>query len=140
MSPDLTVRTAKTAAEAAELAAEVCARWTFIPGGQSADAALLRRTALEQDEQSVPPQNDPMSFYIISPDGALGMTSDGGRSVRWLLMPEGQSPEALPVLIDPRHPWPLPLFRAVRYCPKCGKRLRPGSRFCGACGYRVPEE
>ena len=34
-------------------------------------------------------------------------------------------------------PAPTPVPAAELICPSCGAKMRPGSKFCGVCGYRV---
>lgn len=92
--------------EAAKIAAQHCTQWKFQDEpGEPMDAAMLAYACREQDSAG-PLDDDPDSWYIVSPDGAIGATEDAGRSVTWLFLPLGRSMSTLPKKLCADEPWP----------------------------------
>ena len=52
------------------------------------------------------------------------------------------APSADPFATEaPAAPAARPVYRPAEFvCPSCGAKMRPGSKFCGVCGYRVESD
>lgn len=93
--------------KAASLASAVCAQWKFQDEiGNIVDASLLQYSAGEQDEAGTVDPDDPKSYYIVSPDGAIGLTENDGGSVEWLFLPLTRTVASLPKTLKKGEPWP----------------------------------
>ena len=49
-----------------------------------------------------------------------------GEDIDWLFLPDSGIDEDLPAAYQSKP--------QVNFCPKCGKSVVPGARFCGQCG------
>ena len=115
----------QTLLEAAKVAVTRCDRWRFATTkDEYYDPAELKGVAeIHDDEAGI----DEDSFYLVSPNGAIGISEDG-ETIEWLFLPlEGN--EELPLSLEPE--------TAVNFCPKCGEAAVPGASFCGACGAKL---
>ena len=111
--------------EAAKIAVTRCNGWRFATTeGEFYDPAELKGIAEVHDSEA---GLDEDSFYLVSPDGAIGFSEDG-ETIDWLFLPlEGN--EKLPLNLEPK--------AAANFCPKCGEPAVPGALFCGACGAKL---
>lgn len=153
----LVPQTTQMMAKAAKLASAVCQQWKFQDEvGNVIDASLLEYSAGEQDNAGTVDPDDPESYYIVSPDGAIGLTENDGENVEWLFLPLHRTVASLPKKLKRGEPWPeaitLPTPQpaptapqpaasqpfasptAGSICPNCGKPVAPGSKFCMRCG------
>lgn len=156
-------RTAKRMADAASMAAQVCSNWKFQDTNERANADLLRYAGTEQDAISSLSIVDPDSYYIISPDGAIGLTEDGGQNINWLYLPVDKSMASMPKSLKKGEPWPgyagekaagtkapsleeraksydmaqAPAPAGFKFCKRCGSPVKPTAKFCKNCGYKV---
>lgn len=100
-------QTSKSMSEAAKLAAERCAQWKFQDEmGEAMDASMLIYACGEQDASAGLDPNDSESWYVVSPDGAIGLTEDNGASVTWLFLPLGRTMASMPKKVRKDEPWP----------------------------------
>lgn len=112
-----------TLTEAAQIATTRCDAWRFAYSVERFDRASLLSIAEIHDEEN-PADED--SFYLVSPGGAIGFTEDCGESIDWLFLCPDGAKENLPAS--------LPAEVQINFCPKCGKPVTPGARFCASCG------
>ena len=148
-----TYRTAKRMTDAAGFAAQKCSQWRFKNEAQHVyvkDAFLF--ACARQDEAYPLDAGNAESYYLVSPEGAIGLTEDDGKRIDWLFLPVGvvavSLPESLsrepkveiplqpPVAPEPPAPFGKPKQQT---CPKCGKPVTAGSKFCMSCGARLGE-
>lgn len=144
-------QTTQMMVKAAKLAAAVCQQWKFQDDADNViDASLLEYSAGEQDGAGTVDPDDPESYYIVSPDGAIGLTENDGKSVDWLFLPLHRTVASLPKKLVKGEPWPEAITisapqpvpapapaapaAAGSVCPNCGKPVSPGSKFCMVCG------
>ena len=156
---------AKTMTEAARSAAGSCKEWTFQDDEFSAvDFPSLLRAAGMQDISHKFGPEERGSYYIVTGEGAIGVTENDSRSITWLYIPSdmdvvdfpsslaGDSvPETVPgAAAEPakaaevselRKTEDHPAARAQseqagagKICPTCGKTVSPGVKFCIHCG------
>ena len=151
-----TYRTAKQMAAAAKMAAEVCSGW-HLPDNpnQGYDAMMLQYLCGKQDA-SRPLAADSGSYYLVSPEGAIGLTEDDSAHISWLYLPmtlgAATPPDSIPAAptmevaqppVAPEPPAPFgkpeaePETPKQRYCPKCGKPVSAKGKFCMNCGNRL---
>jgi hypothetical protein len=107
---------------AAEFAATRCKRWKFANSDETYDVDGLLVLADTADSE------DPIDedcFYVVSPGGAIGLCNYG-EDIDWLFLPDSGIDEDLPAAYQSKP--------QVNFCPKCGKSVVPGARFCGQCG------
>ncbi len=127
--------TTRLMSQAALIAEQYCSAWRQNDGaGETLDAAAIEYAAIEQDATIQIDRNDSESFYMISPEGAIGLTKDGGETVDWLFVPADELPKEEPV--QPAEP----VQQAGAVCRFCGKSINPGTKFCRACGKPVQEQ
>ena len=80
--------TAKTMTEAARSAAGSCKEWTFQDDEFSAvDFPSLLRAAGMQDISHKFDPEERGSYYIVTGEGAIGVTENDSRSITWLYIP-----------------------------------------------------
>ena len=100
-------QTSQLMKKAAKLASAVCGQWKFRDElGNVVDAKLLEYTAGEQDAAGTVDPDDPANYYIVSPDGAIGLTEDDGASVEWLFLPLSRTVASMPKTFKKGEPWP----------------------------------
>ena len=99
-------QTSQLMKKAARLASAVCGQWKFRDEvGNVVDTKLLEYTAGEQDAAGTLDPDDPASYYIISPDGAIGLTEDDGASIEWLFLPLSRTVASMPKSVKKGEPW-----------------------------------
>ena len=113
-----------TLSEAAEKVVNRCGKWRFANSDEFYDSASLQVVAQTHDEEACVDQD---SFYVISSGGAIGFSEDG-ETIDWLFLPVNCF-EELPLSLEPE--------TAINFCAKCGSRVMPDARFCGACGVKL---
>lgn len=93
-----TFQPTKTMIEAVQAAAAHCGTW--IVTGEAGETALdtqgLLRLCQEQDQNFQLAWEDTESYYLVTPEGAVGLTTDGARHIRWLLVPSVELLDRLP--------------------------------------------
>ncbi len=111
-----------TLSAAAEVAATRCDQWQFATAVDEVydRSSLIGVAEIHDGEADV----DEDSFYVVSPEGAIGFSKDG-ETIDWLFLPLG-SAEELPQTVGAQSP--------AHYCSQCNLPLVPGARFCGSCG------
>ena len=85
----VTFTPAKTMREAAAIAAERCEAWR-IDGdtdGTRLGFGELRYACEEQDMQITFPVEESGKYYLVLPDGSIGVTVDGGANIEWIFLP-----------------------------------------------------
>ena len=87
--PELTFRPVKTMREAAAAAEEYCGAWKI--DGDTDDTRLgpaeLMYACEQQDLQTTLDPQDDSKYYLVRPDGSIGLTVDGCRSIEWIFLP-----------------------------------------------------
>lgn len=82
-------RPAKTMREAAAMAAETCRAWRI--EGDTDNTRLeypeLRYASEEQDMRVSFGEEDAGKYYLVQPDGSIGVTLDGCGSIEWIFLP-----------------------------------------------------
>ena len=82
-------RPAKTMREAAAMAAETCRAWRI--EGDTDNTRLeypeLRYASEEQDLRVSFGKEDAGKYYLVQPDGSIGVTLDGCGSIEWIFLP-----------------------------------------------------
>ncbi|MBQ9504600.1 MAG: hypothetical protein IJU93_06280 [Lachnospiraceae bacterium] len=82
--------TAKTLSEAAEIAKEYCDMWIIF--GDEDETKLnefdLSYAAGQQDLRVRLPMDDPAQYYLVKGDGAVGLTTDGEKTIEWIFSPK----------------------------------------------------
>ncbi len=149
------IRYAKRMADAAALAAQVCNMWKFQDTSERADEGLLRYAGSEQDAISSLSIVDPDSYYLVSQEGAIGITEDGGESINWLYLPVDKTMSSMPKRLKKGEPWPVepqkpleeramsydmpkaPEPQGFKFCRRCGNPVKPTAKFCKTCGNRM---
>ena len=157
--------TAKTMTEAARSAAGSCKEWTFQDDEFSAvDFPSLLRAAGMQDISHKFDPEERGSYYIVTGEGAIGVTENDSRSITWLYIPSDMDvvdfpsslagdavPDAVPGAAAepagaaegsetrrteerPAAPAQSAQAGAGKICPACGKTVSPGVKFCIHCG------
>lgn len=113
-----------TLSDAAKIAVTRCGQWRFATSDEFYDSANLQSIAQIHDAESC---TDEDSFYIVSPEGAIGFSEDG-ENIDWLFI-------SLNITED------LPLSFSTKpegkFCRKCGKPVKLGAHFCGSCGAKL---
>ena len=87
--PELTFRPVKTMREAAAAAEEYCGAWRI--DGDTDDTRLgpaeLMYACEQQDLQTTLDPQDDSKYYLVRPDGSIGLTVDGCRNIEWIFLP-----------------------------------------------------
>ena len=87
--PELTFRPVKTMREAAAAAEEYCGAWRI--DGDTDDTRLgpaeLMYACEQQDLQITLDPQDGSKYYLVKPDGSIGLTLDGCRNIEWIFLP-----------------------------------------------------
>ena len=87
--PELTFRPVKTMREAAAAAEEYCGAWRI--DGDTDDTRLgpaeLMYACEQQDLQTTLDPQDDSKYYLVRPDGSIGLTLDGCRNIEWIFLP-----------------------------------------------------
>lgn len=112
-------------AEAAQLAMTRCTGWKFSTSDETYDPASLASIAETHDAEN-PADED--SFYLVSPEGAIGLAEDSDAAIDWLFLPLNTPGLDLPSTDKPS---------SSRFCSRCGAPTAPGARFCGRCGNKL---
>ena len=146
--------TAKTMTEAARSAAGSCKEWTFQDDEFSAvDFPSLLRAAGMQDISHKFGPEERGSYYIVTGEGAIGVTENDSRSITWLYIPSNMdvvdfpfslaadtaqetAADAIPGFTAGAEAAPAQSAQAGagKICPVCGKTVSPGVKFCIHCG------
>ncbi len=120
----------KTCAEAVVLAGNVCQSWRVMSGEQKLNLIDMLTVAEQMDEEN-PTEED--FYYLVSTEGAIGITWKWEFLVNWLYVPE-EAFEEEPVQGQPIPTAASPQPEVKRFCSKCGKPLLANARFCRGCG------
>lgn len=84
-----TFRPVKTMREAAAIAQECCSIWRI--DGDTDDTRLdpgqLRYACEQQDLRVSFDPGDERKYYLVRPDGSIGVTLDGCGSIEWIFLP-----------------------------------------------------
>ena len=87
--PELTFRPVKTMREAAAAAEEYCVAWRI--DGDTDDTRLgpaeLMYACEQQDLRITLDPQDDSKYYLVRPDGSIGLTLDGCRNIEWIFLP-----------------------------------------------------
>ena len=105
--------------DAVALAVQRASQWHFKDEEELSDASYISFAAEEHDSEYGLDPEDEESYYVVTDDGAIGLTEDGGASVDWLFIPKGRS------LGD--YPEDLTEKSTQIFCSTCGK---PNNRRC----------
>ena len=150
----------RTCMDALVLAGNVCQSWRVIDGQEDLGLLEMIAVATELDEQ-YPAEED--MFYMVSGEGAIGITWKWEFLVRWLYVPsealiedEGQAPSQAvqEQFVQMPQPAPQPVSQTVTaqptltvttqtepvrqgFCRKCGRPLQANAKFCKGCGTPV---
>ena len=89
-------KTFKTMEDAAKYAAGICTAWKFKDEDEHIDKDFFIFSCGEQDAACGLDQNDDESYYVVSDEGAVGLTEDDGECIDWLYLPVGRSLASLP--------------------------------------------
>ena len=90
---------------AARLAAERCREWEYRDeAGLPVDKSLLLYSCEEEDRKNGLDPLDARSYYIVSPEGAIGRTLDDGETVDWIFLPAGKRTADMPASLGPGTP------------------------------------
>jgi ribosomal protein L40E len=111
--------------EAAEFAATLCGSWSFATSNDRYDVKGLLVLAETSDSEN-PVDED--SFYVVSPNGAIGFCEDG-EEIDWLFLSDAALNEDLPSTYH--------AVSQIKFCPKCGSGVVPGAHFCSKCGGKL---
>ena len=114
-----------TMLEAAEFAATLCGSWSFATSNDRYDVKGLLVLAETSDSEN-PVDED--SFYVVSPNGAIGFCEDG-EEIDWLFLSDAALNEDLPSTYQ--------AVSQIKFCPKCGSGVVPGAHFCSKCGGKL---
>ena len=88
---------AKEMGTAAKIAIRHCREWLYRDvEALPVDVNLLLYTCQEEDRRTNPASRDAASYYLVSPEGAIGFTKNDGREVEWLFLPVGLKSADLP--------------------------------------------
>ena len=83
---------------AARIAIQRCREWLYRDvAALTVDVNLLLLTGQEEDKRHEQAPLDAESYYLVSPEGAIGFTRSDGREVDWLFLPVGVKSDSLPV-------------------------------------------
>ena len=89
VQPEFTFRPVKTMREAAAAAEEYCGAWRI--DGDTDDTRLgpaeLMYACEQQDLQITLDPQDDSKYYLVRPDGSIGLTMDGCRNIEWIFLP-----------------------------------------------------
>ncbi|MBE6005161.1 MAG: hypothetical protein E7232_13995 [Lachnospiraceae bacterium] len=77
--------------DAVDLAVQRALHWHFKDEDELSDDSYLSFAAEEHDAEYGLDPDDEEIYYVITEDGAIGLTEDDGASVDWLFIPEGHS-------------------------------------------------
>ena len=84
-----TFRPVKTMQEAAAIAQECCSMWRI--DGDTDDTRLdpeqLHYACEQQDMRISFDPGDESKYYLVRPDGSIGVTLDGCGSIEWIFLP-----------------------------------------------------
>ncbi len=147
----------KTLMNALAGAIPVCMTWKLAGTEEGMNARDVYALALEEggDEEELPEQD----FYVVSAEGAIGLTTRYEYLTRWLFIPvtgeekeremerlraelrfDQETAEAeakARAAVQSAQPEMQPQSAPKRFCTSCGKPLNPGVKFCRNCGARV---
>ena len=115
--------------EAVALAMQRASQWHFKDDEELSDASYLAFAAEENDTEYGLDPEDEESYYVVTEEGAIGLTEDDGASVDWLYLPEGKSMED--------YPEELTGEEAQIFCSTCGRPNPGDSVFCTWCGAKL---
>ena len=90
---------------AARIAIQRCREWLYRDvAALTVDVNLLLLTGQEEDKRHEQAPLDAESYYLVSPEGAIGFTRSDGREVDWLFLPVGVKSDSLPVSLKTELP------------------------------------
>lgn len=90
---------------AARIAIQRCRKWLYRDvAALTVDVNLLLLTGQEEDKRHEQAPLDAESYYLVSPEGAIGFTRSDGREVDWLFLPVGVKSDSLPVSLKTELP------------------------------------
>ena len=102
--------------EAARCAAALNDQWDSETGDIWNTQEMMGVFQCAEEEGEPLDRDNPDVWYAVDELGSVGMTFDNGRTVEWIAL--GWEPEE-PV------------------CPKCGKAVARGAKFCRSCGAKI---
>lgn len=116
-----------------------CVVWRYADNNEKYNALQLYRFAEEFDREN--PIKDG-SFYLVSAEGAIGVSPGAEYLTRWMFIPsmDEASVEKLKAEIrqlqEGGEPQPEPVPASLpKFCPNCGAPYKSDdSKFCSNCG------
>ncbi|MBO6054338.1 MAG: zinc ribbon domain-containing protein [Oscillospiraceae bacterium] len=103
---------AKEMRSAARTAAERCSEWQYKAVSElPVDKNMMLYTCEEEDRKNPLDPRQEGSFYLVSPEGAIGRTDDNCVTIEWIFLPMGTGPDALPASFrspEPEEPEAVP--------------------------------
>lgn len=111
------------------LAVQRASQWHFKDEDELSDVSYLSFAAEEHDSEYGLDPEDEESYYVVTDDGAIGLTEDDGASVDWLYIPKGHSLEEYPEVLAEES--------TQIFCSSCGKPNPGDSVFCTWCGAKI---
>lgn len=135
-------------AQALAMAMSRCAAWRFYENGAAYNAAELFGFAKPLDEKRT--EDDP-SFYMVSAEGAIGLSPGKEYLTQWIFLPMEEGPERTEVIARMKHQMDeleekekqeeqaaqAAQMQAPRFCSNCGAPLQEGAKFCTHCGTKI---
>lgn len=93
----MAVQYTKTLTEAAKIAGTLCTQWKFQDDTDDMyDLKSLTGMAKCGDDDYFLDEDDEDEYYIVTEEGAIGETDDGGESINWLYLPLNLNMDAMP--------------------------------------------
>lgn len=136
----------RTLTEAVAVALKVCDSWYDAENEETIGAEDMSYIAQIIDLES--PNTSDEIYYVVFPDGEIGILCTYDRSISRLFIPSDSDfvPCADMLLTDDAMPVPDNTTvrensgntkKQYRYCTNCGSKIRIGSKFCTECGQKV---
>ena len=141
----------KTMTEAVRAAAQLCPDWIVIESGDYVDADAAAYIARVTDRLDHEDDAASETYYLVSDEGAVGVTSKYEYLAQWILMPLMRPMEEIEAEIEAelrrqqqqvqqaeqtRQGAAAPTAETPAFCPYCGYKQQPGAKFCPDCGRR----
>ncbi len=106
--------TGKLMQNAVDNASKVANLWEDLETRRKMDDYTLWSISVDKDSEDfldikkvdLVPDDNPDSYYIVSPEGAIGHTEDAGQHIKWLYNPLGHVEDDLPVAWVKETAWP----------------------------------
>ena len=137
-----------TMTEAVQAASKMCPGWLVFESGEYVEADAAAYIARVTDRLDHEDDAASETYYLVSDEGAVGVTSRYEYLAQWILMPMMRTMAEIEAEIQSellrqqraqqsrQQQTAAPAAETPAFCPYCGYKQGPGAKFCPDCGRR----